>query len=262
MDVRFIKVIKDFGEFALIKIDGREFKAKVEGKIPSAEFWGTLSNKDGKVIIKVVDSAVITNRNEVLIELGLKRTKGNFFLLDVLRSLSLPIKTDFFKLHEVYNIPPLILGLLAKSKKENIPREKLLLIREVLIESKRGKFSSDELEVFLNSLLFPNLNNEKLLIIDQEDKDKEKWFGYVEFDEDKFKKIILSTEIEKVSVYIIFEKLPNFYKLDIYLYGDVNVNSPSVDELKSKLEEMNISPIFVNMIITGGENEESSSTEV
>ena len=261
MDVKLVRVIKTFGDFALINIEGRELKAKVEGKIPSNQFLGEISNKDGKVVIKVVDGAIISKGNEILANLGLRSTKSNVFALDVFKGILLPIRYDFFRLMEVYSLPPLILGLLIKAKNGEVRREELALVREVFNEYRKGNFIDDELEIFLNSLFFGSINDKRFLVLGLGEDEKEKWFGYVEYEDRSFRKLVLTTEIDGIAIYIVFEFLSNSYRLDIRFYGDITINPSASSYLKEKLEEIGVSPIFVNIAV-GGDYEESGSSEI
>jgi len=262
MDIKLVKVIKTFGEFALINIEGRELKAKVEGKIPSSEFLGEVSNKGGKVVIRVVDGPVISKESEILANLGLKATRRNVFALGVFKAILLPIRYDFFKFLEVYSLPSLVLGLLIKSRNGEVKREEMALVRAVFNEYKKGNFTDGELETFLNSLFFGNVSDKRFLVLGLSgEEDKEKWFGYVEYDESRFRRLILTTEIDDIGVYIVFEFLLNSYRLDIHFYGDIAIDSFASSLLKEKLEEIGVSPIFVNIAVEEG-YEKGSGTEI
>ncbi|MFN4244586.1 MAG: hypothetical protein ACK4F9_00355 [Brevinematia bacterium] len=246
METKFIRVLSIIGDFAIVSIDGKKVKARVEGKIPSYTFMGEVIKDNDRIIIRVKDSlAPFKDIGSILSQIELPRNQKNYLITKILMSLSLPILKEYYGVLGSYDLPYLISGMIIKHKSKY--QGKYLAVTEKLFKDfMDGKVSAKEFAIFVDNFIISSRFEEfRIFWIEEE----EKWFSRIEFDEDGFRKLVLTTEIEGVKVLVIFERFVKRYDLSIILFSNnkVYVTSDSKLELKRNLESLGFNPIYIDI---------------
>ncbi len=257
MEIKLVKVINIIGKTAIVNIDGEKIRANVEGKIPSYTFFGEIIKEKDKLIIRVRNDIILSKDiTNILQQLELPKTSKNYLITKLLMTLSLPIVKEHYRTIENYKLPSYLISVLIVKNKPKYEKKYLSIVEALFKEYSSGKVSEKEIAIFLNSLISPK-NEEEFRIFWIEGK--EKWFSEIEFNEDGFKKIVMTTKIEDIEVLVIFEKHTTRYNLTVNFFSERNLYLPVKyqEELKQNLEALGFNPIY---IYTEVFNEKSSST--
>lgn len=258
MENKLVEVIGQIGNLLLVSIDGKKFRAKVEGSVPSSMFLGEVFEDKGKLIVKVKEPLIISKSlDKVLSEIGIPKDRENFLVTKLLLELSVPIEGKVYSVFRDYNLPFLVLTLVLRSRKEN---KKFLFLLEKMFErnlqeDNKQKVSNSELEMFVNSFFLSP--NERFKILNVSDSG-ERWYGYFRFDEGRVKKFVFTTSIEKLDIVVVFEEIKGSWRLELDFFGNVFVDRGSTESLKLKLEELGFKPISIEVKVLEVGNEKSS----
>lgn len=255
---KIVKVLNVLGNFAWISIDGNKVKARVEGNIPSNVFLGEVLKEGDKVIVRVKDNLIAKDITRVLLSIDLPRNLRNYLITKILMSLDIPIERWKYDLLKDFDLPPLLSALVLKSKGSDA--KKHLFLVDVVYREVDKKVDKEEFEFFFNSIF---LDEKRFVrVFDDLDENGSRWFGYFEFEEEGIRKIVLSARLGSVDVLVVFERVRGGYSVSINFFGEVDISSSGVDELRSKLEDMGFKPINIGVNVYGGSDEKSGSIEV
>lgn len=255
---KIVKVLSVLGNFAWISIDGNKVKAKVEGSVPSNVFLGEVLKEGDKVIVRVKDGLVAKDITRILSSIDIPRNLKNYLITKVLMSLDIPIDRWKYDLLGNFELPILLSALVLKSKGNDA--KKHLFLVDVVYGEVMKKLDREEFEFFFNSIF---LDEKRFVrVFDDLDESGSRWFAYFEFEDEGIRKIVLSASLDSVDVLVVFERVRVGYSVSINLFGEVDVSSIDVTQLRSKLENIGFRPISIGVNVYGGNDKESSSVEV
>lgn len=259
MEIKLVRIVNILGNFAIVNIDGEKLKAKVEGSIPSYTFLGEIFRDEGKVIIRVRDGFQQFGEIGVIVsQLGLPKSLKGYFLVRMMMSLSLPITKENYEFLDTVKLPPLISGVVLKSVDKRV--RKFVPVIESVFESKTNKVTEKDLLLLINSIVVPSERGS--FFVFWVDGEKEKWFSYFEFEENGFRKIVLTGKIDEVEVIVVFERRFGGYSVTIDLFSERELRISGDKELRQNLERLGFNPISIDIRLFGVRDEESSGFKV